>query len=162
MMMMTMMMISPVACSDFVKQHYTDLKALNPGLPIYIRPADGVQPHIAARYGTFSVPRRGFLPSFLPSSLNRLLPVRRTSPCLVAALPFSHHRMLMSHFLRPSARCYRRHYTDRGVYDVRATPGMSADQVLTQVEQLENAAPSVNASIGGGVGGSKFKLADII
>lgn len=33
-------------------KNYVDLKALNPGLPIYIRPTDGVEPHIGARYGT--------------------------------------------------------------------------------------------------------------
>jgi hypothetical protein len=37
---------------DFVKIHYVDLKKLNPSLPIYIRPCDGVEPHVAARYGT--------------------------------------------------------------------------------------------------------------
>lgn len=35
----------------FIKHNYPDLKALNPGLPIYIRPSDGADPHIAARYG---------------------------------------------------------------------------------------------------------------
>lgn len=39
---------------EFIKNNYTDLKALNPGLPIYVRPADGVEPHIAARYGRLS------------------------------------------------------------------------------------------------------------
>lgn len=39
--------------SEFIKKNYNDLKVLNPGLPIYIRPADGVQPHVAARYGKF-------------------------------------------------------------------------------------------------------------
>lgn len=34
-----------------MKKYYTDLKVLNPGLPIYIRPADDIEPHVAARYG---------------------------------------------------------------------------------------------------------------
>lgn len=39
-------------CREFVINHYPELKKLNPTLPIYIRPCDGVEPHIAARYGT--------------------------------------------------------------------------------------------------------------
>lgn len=88
--------------SEFIKTNYTDLKALNPGLPIYIRPADGVEPCISARY-------------------------------------------------------------ERGLYESRSTSNMSPEQVLSQVEQLEAAAESINANAtGGGIGGSQFKLADII
>lgn len=36
---------------DFIKENYKQLKAFNPGLPIYMRPSEGAQPHIAARYG---------------------------------------------------------------------------------------------------------------
>lgn len=50
---------------EFVKNNYTLFKALNPGLPIYVRPADGVEPHIAARYGTC-------LPQFFERTLCKL------------------------------------------------------------------------------------------
>lgn len=35
---------------EFIKNNYKELKGLNPKLPIYIRPADGVLPQISARY----------------------------------------------------------------------------------------------------------------
>lgn len=48
------------------------------------------------------------------------------------------------------------------MYEVRPTAGMSEAQVLAVVEELEAAAPKINAKVGGGIGGNKFKLADII
>lgn len=51
---------------------------------------------------------------------------------------------------------------ERGVYEVRPTSGMSKTQVLAVIEELEAAAPAINAKIGGGIGGDKFKLADIV
>lgn len=92
---------SSAGTREFVKSNYADLKAFNPGLPIYVRPAEGVEPHVAARY-------------------------------------------------------------ERGVYEVRPTAGMSESQVLGVVEQLEAAAPTINSKVGGGIGGVKFKLADIV
>mmetsp|Transcript_1533 Transcript_1533/g.3609 ORF Transcript_1533/g.3609 Transcript_1533/m.3609 type:complete len:117 (-) Transcript_1533:57-407(-) len=35
---------------EFVEKEYKLLKALNPGLPIYVRPCDNVEPHVAARF----------------------------------------------------------------------------------------------------------------
>lgn len=46
-------MLPSTSPSEFIKKNYTDLKALNPGLPIYIRPCDGAEPHVAARYGKY-------------------------------------------------------------------------------------------------------------
>lgn len=40
---------------EFIKKNYRDLKVLNPGLPIYVRPSEGVEPHVAARYGTIPI-----------------------------------------------------------------------------------------------------------
>mmetsp|Transcript_695 Transcript_695/g.1655 ORF Transcript_695/g.1655 Transcript_695/m.1655 type:complete len:90 (+) Transcript_695:367-636(+) len=37
---------------DFLKKYYPELKTLNPGLPIYVRPCDGVDAKVLARYGT--------------------------------------------------------------------------------------------------------------
>lgn len=51
---------------------------------------------------------------------------------------------------------------DRGVYEVRPTSGLSSGDVLAIVEKLEAAAPAINAKAGVGVGGEKFKLADIV
>lgn len=36
---------------EFLVKYYEQLKTLNPGLPIYIRPCEGVEPTIAARFG---------------------------------------------------------------------------------------------------------------
>lgn len=52
--------------------------------------------------------------------------------------------------------------SDRGVYLTRPTSGMTADQVLSEVQQLEASAVSINSKISGGLGGSQFKLAEII
>lgn len=92
---------SSTGTRDFIKDNYALLKALNPGLPIYIRPCDGIEPHVAARYS-------------------------------------------------------------RGVMEVRPTSGMSSDKVLDIVQQLEAVAPAINAKVGVGIGGDKFKLADIV
>mmetsp|Transcript_707 Transcript_707/g.1703 ORF Transcript_707/g.1703 Transcript_707/m.1703 type:complete len:173 (+) Transcript_707:367-885(+) len=35
---------------DFLKKYYPELKTLNPGLPIYVRPCDGVDAKVLARY----------------------------------------------------------------------------------------------------------------
>ena len=36
----------------FLERHYATVKELNPGLPIYVRPCDGVsEPYVAARIG---------------------------------------------------------------------------------------------------------------
>ncbi|CDF39649.1 NADH:ubiquinone oxidoreductase B8 subunit [Chondrus crispus] len=86
---------------DFIKNNYKTFKVLNPGLPIYMRPSDGAQPHVAARY-------------------------------------------------------------ERGVYEVRDVTGLSEAQVLGVVQELEAAAPHINSTVGGGIGGNKFKLADIV
>lgn len=51
---------------------------------------------------------------------------------------------------------------ERGVYQVRPVSGFSADQVLAQVEELERAASTVNEKITGGIGGSTFKLPEVI
>lgn len=45
---------------------------------------------------------------------------------------------------------------------MRPVPDLSAEQVLAQVEELERAASSVNEKITGGIGGSKFKLMEVI
>lgn len=37
-------------CSEWARTHYRELKLLNPGMPIAMRPADGVSPYIAARF----------------------------------------------------------------------------------------------------------------
>jgi len=36
--------------SEWVRAHYRELKLLNPGMPVAVRPADGVSPYIAARF----------------------------------------------------------------------------------------------------------------
>lgn len=92
---------SSIGTREFVKKYYTDLKVLNPGLPIYIRPADDIEPHVAARYA-------------------------------------------------------------RGVYEVQSTSDKSADQVLAVVQELEAAAPAINNRNTGGIGGDKFKIADVV
>lgn len=48
------------------------------------------------------------------------------------------------------------------MYEVRPTSGLSHEQVLTVVKDLEAAAPLINSKIGGGVGGNEFKLADVV
>jgi len=35
---------------EFLKKEYADVKALNPTLPFYIRPAHNVEPFVAVRY----------------------------------------------------------------------------------------------------------------
>uniref|UniRef100_A0A7S0G3A6 Ribosomal protein/NADH dehydrogenase domain-containing protein n=1 Tax=Rhodosorus marinus TaxID=101924 RepID=A0A7S0G3A6_9RHOD len=35
---------------DFLKKYYSELKTLNPGLPIYVRPCDGADAKVLARY----------------------------------------------------------------------------------------------------------------
>lgn len=44
---------------EFVQKNYRNFKQHNPTLPIYIRPCDGVEPHVAARYerGMYEVRR---------------------------------------------------------------------------------------------------------
>lgn len=39
---------------------------------------------------------------------------------------------------------------------------MTAEQILAQLEQLEAAAPTINSKCTGAIGGSSFKLADVI
>ncbi|KAI0561146.1 ubiquinone oxidoreductase B8 subunit [Gracilaria domingensis] len=95
------LLLDPIRDREFLKNHYADLKALNPGLPIYARPADGVEPHIAARYA-------------------------------------------------------------RGVYDVKRTSNLTADQILGIVKEFEAAATVVNSRVGSGIGGDIFKLADVV
>jgi len=51
---------------------------------------------------------------------------------------------------------------ERGVYEILPTAGKSAEEVLALVEKLEAAAPTINANVGGGIGGNSFKLADIV
>lgn len=59
--------------------------------------------------------------------------------------------------------CVHWNVTERGAYEVTNTSGMSAEQVLAAVEALEAKAPEINARFGnGGIGGAKFKLADIV
>mmetsp|Transcript_9678 Transcript_9678/g.29412 ORF Transcript_9678/g.29412 Transcript_9678/m.29412 type:complete len:119 (-) Transcript_9678:385-741(-) len=41
---------SSAGTREFVRKYYPDLKLLNPGLPIYIRPCDGVEPSVSVRY----------------------------------------------------------------------------------------------------------------
>lgn len=52
------LMADAVFVREFVQKYYADLKKLNPNFPIYIRPCDGVQPTIAARYSTSYFPMR--------------------------------------------------------------------------------------------------------
>eukprot|EP00173_Palmaria_palmata_P003236 Plantae.Rhodophyta-Palmaria_palmata.ctg33764.p1 GENE.Plantae.Rhodophyta-Palmaria_palmata.ctg33764~~Plantae.Rhodophyta-Palmaria_palmata.ctg33764.p1 ORF type:complete len:113 (+),score=16.29 Plantae.Rhodophyta-Palmaria_palmata.ctg33764:170-508(+) len=42
--------VSSAGTREFIKKNYSELKKLNPTLPIYLRPCDGAEPHIAARY----------------------------------------------------------------------------------------------------------------
>lgn len=112
-------------------KNYVDLKALNPGLPIYIRPSDGVEPHVGARYGTSHI----------------------TSCYLISFSAFSHRLMFFS-----LSFCL----VERGVYEVRKTAGMTSDQILAQVQHLEAASTAINSKSSGGIGGTTFKLADII
>lgn len=127
---------------EFIKKNYTDIKALNPGLPVYIRPADGVQPHIAARYGSFPLPVS--------------TPFNSKSRCEHSSISNPCKFILFGNSIFAANE-------ERGVYETRSTSGMSADQVLAQVEHLEAAAESINAkSTGGGIGGSEFKIADIV
>lgn len=50
----------------------------------------------------------------------------------------------------------------RGVYEVQSTSDKSADQVLAVVQELEAAAPAINNRNTGGIGGDKFKIADVV
>lgn len=44
----------------FLEQHYARVKELNPGLPVYVRPCDGVaEPYVAARYARGAYERWG-------------------------------------------------------------------------------------------------------
>ena len=52
--------------------------------------------------------------------------------------------------------------TDRGIYEMRSTAGMSADEVINVVKHLESIAPEVNGRTSGGIGGSKVKIANIV
>lgn len=42
--------LAPTHRSEWARTHYRELKLLNPGMPIAMRPADGVSPYIAARF----------------------------------------------------------------------------------------------------------------
>ena len=53
--------------------------------------------------------------------------------------------------------------TDRGVYNVTQTSGMSTEQVLTALRDLEaKAFTETGSKMHGGLGGSKFRIANII
>lgn len=51
---------------------------------------------------------------------------------------------------------------DRGVYEVKETANLNSTQVLSVVKELEEAAAEINSKVGFGIGGKKFKLAEII
>jgi hypothetical protein len=142
---------------EFVQKHYKSLKDANPRLPIYIRPCDGVKPHVAARYGTISskccllnLARISF---FSPRSSKIIF---FWCECLT---PF------LSYFCGGSSSCnerdtraqcgkIRQHgMADRGVYSVCETAGMTSDGVVSAVESLEAQAAAINKKYGqGGLG----------
>ncbi|OSX72651.1 hypothetical protein BU14_0416s0013 [Porphyra umbilicalis] len=72
---------------EWVRAHYRELKLLNPGMPVAVRPADGVSPYIAARFDNGVYRSRSTAGMDTISVMAAVKDLAASAPAVKAAMP---------------------------------------------------------------------------